>query len=293
VHHTASALWGALLGKLSKGIAVVRSEHNNHQFHSVGQNVANWISELLADRILCNSQDTYRNLHSWEKWAVKGRWEKVYNGVDVGRIDRAKQRGDYLGLDESEDKIVVGSVGRFVRQKNYERLIHALPMVVREKPSVHLVLVGDGEKRRALEDLARELGLSDRVTFLGEVPRDRVYTFLHEFDLFVVPSLWEGFCNAAVEAMAAGLPIACSEIRTLQEVVGDVATYFNPESADSIARGLISLLQEGPVKWRECGQACRKRAIDNYSIERTANAYVRNYFAAVGWSMPESDLKPA
>jgi len=292
VHHTASAFWGALLGKTLTGASIVRSEHNNHQHHTTAQNIINWASQLFSDRVLCNSQDTYRNLHPWEKWAVGDEWEKVYNGIDVDRIDRASQSGTPLKLKRDANEIVVGSVGRLIPQKNYERLIQAFSTVVAAEPSAKLVLVGDGKKRLQLTELVQELDLSDHITFLGEVSRDQVYALLHEFDILVIPSLWEGFCNAAVEAMAAELPLVCSDIRTLHEVVGDVATYVDPESPDSIARGILDLIQEGPVQWRERGQACRKRAVERYSIERTARAYVRNYYIAAGKSLPE-ELKVA
>jgi glycosyltransferase involved in cell wall biosynthesis len=178
-------------------------------------------------------------------------------------------------------------VGRLIPQKNYERLIQAFSTVVDAEPGAKLVLVGDGKKRPQLSELVQELELSDHIIFLGEVSRDQVYALLHEFDIFVIPSLWEGFCNAAVEAMAAGLPLVCSDIQTLHEVVGDVALYVDPESPDNIAQGLLDLLQEDPVQWRERGKACRKRAVERYSIERTAKAYVRNYFIAAGQSEPK------
>lgn len=291
VHHTASAFWGTLLGKVFAGSAVVRSEHNNHQYCSLGQNTVNWIGQLLSDRILCNSENTYGNFHPWEKWVVGECWEKVYNGVDVGRIDRASQRHDSVDLIESKNRIVIGSVGRLIPVKNYERLIRAFSLVTAERPEVHLVLIGNGEQRTRLEYVSKELNLTDHITFLGEVSRDEVYSALHAFDIFVAPSLSEGFCNAAVEAMAVGLPIVCSDIQTLHEVVGDVATYVDPESPDSIARGLIELIQQGPAGWRERGHACRERAVGRYAIERTAEAYVRNYFIAAGRDVPKSILE--
>jgi len=287
VHHTASAFWGALLGKTLTGASIVRSEHNNHQHHTTAQNIINWVSQLLSDRVLCNSQDTYRNLHAWEKWAIGDQWEKVYNGIDVDRIDCASQPGTPLRLKRDAGEIIVGSVGRLIPQKNYERLIQAFSTVVDAEPGAKLVLVGDGKKRPQLSEMVQELDLSDHIIFLGEVSRDQVYALLHEFDICVIPSLWEGFCNAAVEAMAAGLPLVCSDIQTLHEVVGDVALYVDPESPDNIAQGLLDLLQEGPAQWHERGQACRKRAVERYSIERTAKAYVRNYFIASGQSEPK------
>ena len=277
VHHTASAFWGSILAKLVAGAAVIRTEHNNQQQYSLPQNILHGCSQLLADRVLCNSKDTYCNLYPLQKWAVGDNWEVVYNGVDVSRIDAAVDRAPPVCLEKLEDRVLVGSVGRLVDQKNYGRLLQAFPSVVQESPEAHLVLVGDGENRTELEQEAVAQGIEDRVTFLGECPRDDVYAALHEFDLFVMPSLWEGFCNAVVEAMAAGLPVVCSDISTLREVVGDAAHYADPNDPADMARALIELLNMDSSVRKRWGERARKRAAERYTIEGTAEKYVEAY----------------
>ena len=277
VHHTASAFWGSILAKLVAGAAVIRTEHNNQQHYTLPQNILHGCSQLLADRVLCNSKDTYCNLYPLQKWAIGDNWEVVYNGIDVLRIDAAVDRASPVCLEKLEDRVLVGSVGRLVDQKNYGRLLQAFPSVVQESPEAHLVLVGDGENRTELEQEAVAQGIEDRVTFLGECSRDDVYAALHAFDLFVMPSLWEGFCNAVVEAMAAGLPIVSSDISTLREVVGEVAVYVDPEDPEDIARGIVNLLNEASEVLSERGQACQERAVEQYSLEKTVEGYLSVY----------------
>jgi len=286
VHHTASAFWGSILAKLVVGAAVVRTEHNNQQHYSLPQNILHGSSQLLADRVLCNSRDTYRNLYPLQKWAIGDGWEVVYNGIDVSRIDAAANLELPVRIQEVEDRVLIGSVGRLVDQKNYQRLIDAFSSVLEEVPEAHLVLIGDGGNRSQLEQEAVAQGIKQRVTFLGECPRDDVYAALHELDLFVMPSLWEGFCNAIVEAMAAGLPVVCSDISTLREVVGNAATYVDPEDPDDITRGIVDVLEEGEREKEKRGRTCRRRAVDNYSVERTAEAYVKNYFRVAEKRVP-------
>jgi glycosyltransferase involved in cell wall biosynthesis len=281
VHHTISAFWGALLGKVVMRSRLVRSEHNNYVYRSPGQRAINTVSQGLADRVLCNSQNTYRSMESWRKRLLEEKWRVVYNGIDVDRIHRAKSGDPPFG--DHYDGVTVGSVGRFIDQKNYQRLVQAFAQVVgQSERECRLVLVGDGDKREIIEKEVSRLGIDDHVVLTGEVNRDAVYAALHAFDFFVVPSLWEGFCNAAVEAMAAGLPIVCSDIPTLREVVGDVAIYADPERPESFSRAIGALLEEGENGWKERGGKARRRASERYSIERTAKEYVESYLQVFG-----------
>ncbi len=276
VHHTMPAFWGALLGKGLMRARLVRSEHNNYMYRSVGQRAINTVSQKLADRVLCNSYNTYRSMEAWRKRLLGEKWRVVYNGIDVGRIDQASSgdppfEGQYSG-------VTVGTVGRLIDQKNYQRLVQAFAQVVEGvRQECRLVMVGDGEKRKVIEQEVRRLGIEKHVVLAGEVDRDTVYAALHSFDCFVMPSLWEGFCNAVVEAMAAGLPIICSDIPTLKEVVGDVAIYADPERPESITRAIGALLEEGEGGWKERGGKARSRALERYSIECTADEYVESY----------------
>jgi glycosyltransferase involved in cell wall biosynthesis len=215
-------------------------------------------------------------MESWRKRLLGEKWRVVYNGIDVDRIDRAKSGNPPFG--DHYDGVTVGSVGRFIDQKNYQRLVQAFAQVVeRSERECRLVLVGDGDKREVIEKEVSRLGIEEQVVLTGEVNRDTVYAALHAFDLFIVPSLWEGFCNAAVEAMTAGLPIVCSDIPTLREVVGDVAIYADPERPESFSRAIGALLEEGKKGWRQRGDRARSQALERYSIERTAKQYVESY----------------
>jgi len=277
VHHTASSFWGAILAKLVVGAAVVRTEHNNQRHYSIPQNIIHWCSQVLADRVLCNSEDTYRNLYPLQKCVIGDRWEVIYNGVNVSRIRDASSREFPLPAHILEDRFVVGSVGRLIDQKNYQRLIRAFPLVLDEIPEAHLVLIGSGKNRSELEEEAIAQDVEHHVTFAGKLVREDVYAVLHRFDLFVMPSLWEGFCNAVVEAMAAGLPVVCSDISTLREVVGDVGHYADPENPEAIARSIVQVIRKGPEDWKREGESARSRATKKYSIEKTAKSYIEVY----------------
>jgi glycosyltransferase involved in cell wall biosynthesis len=276
VHHTVSAFWASLFGKLT-GAKVVRTEHGNAEFRAAGQRVINAVSQALSDLVICNSRNTYRSMSSWQKRLLGDRWRVVYNGVDMERIEEFASTPPPFEIAK-ENVVTIGSVGRFIDQKNYRQLIDAFAQVVSRFPKpIRLVLVGDGENRRTIEQQIDDLELTQQVVLAGEVSKDEVYAALHSFDIFVVPSLGEGFCNAAVEAMAAGLPIVCSDIPTLREVVGDVALYADPKDSTRIANVLLGLLRQGEEEWRKKGNKAHRRATERYSVARTAEQYRQSY----------------
>ncbi len=226
---------------------------------------------------MCNSNDTYDNLYSFQKWLLGDDWETVYNGVNIDRIQRASGRPVPFLEEVPANRTLIGSIGLLIDQKNYGRLIRAFSLVAKEMSGLHLVIIGDGKNRKALKSRAKAEGIEKHVTFTGELPRVEVYAALHQFDVFVMPSLWEGFCNAVVEASAVGLPVVCSDIPTLREVMGDAALYMDPNDPHDMARVIIGLLKENTEVREQWGEKARKRATERYTIERTAEKYLETY----------------
>jgi glycosyltransferase involved in cell wall biosynthesis len=169
-----------------------------------------------AKRLLCQSlRITPAEVH------------RIYNGVPQPAMgtngtqaaaqaasDRAEIRRE-LGLP-AEAKILL-SVGRLVPPKGLDRVIQAAPHLLREFPDVRFVWVGDGAARDALAAQATEYGVGDRIVFAGQ--RSDVPRFLRAADLFVFPSLFEGFGLALAEAMAWGLPVVASDGGAIPELV--------------------------------------------------------------------------
>jgi glycosyltransferase involved in cell wall biosynthesis len=125
-----------------------------------------------------------------------------------------------------------------------------------------------------LKSLAHELGISERVEFLGWQSREDLVKWYHRSNIFLFPSRHEGMPNAVLEAMASGLPVVASRIAGNEELVLDGVTglLVKPEDTDSLREGLRSLL--GEEKTREhMGQASRKRVEAEYSWENVARQY--------------------
>lgn len=275
VHHTLTILFGFLLSRLASGVRLVVTEHNHRGSYGFLQKLARWPALVGSDAIVCNSRHTASTFGRWERRFAEGKIRVVHNGVDVTGIRRAATEA--APPANRSDRPLFVSVGRLVRQKNYGRLFRAVAAVNSDGRRIRLQVAGDGSEENRLRRVIEREGAADSVHLLGRVGREEVYELLGRADFFVVASLWEGFCNAAVEAMAAGLPLLCSDIPTLHEVVGDEALYADPRSVEGLAAGLRACLDLSEAERAARGRALRARAEDRYALEQTARAYIEVY----------------
>lgn len=170
-------------------------------------------------------------------------FEVVNNGIDVARFAfDAARRDAFRGLyGFSEEDILVGHVGRFELMKNHAFLIDAFAALARIDEHAFLVLAGDGSLRENVERRAGDLGLSERVCFLGLL--DDMPSFYDGVDCFAMPSLFEGLPFSAVEAQCSGLPCVLSDRITDEVAITDLVEYLPLEAgaeawADCIERAL-------------------------------------------------------
>lgn len=193
----------------------------------------------------------------------------IYNGVDTQHFapfDAAQVAHARYCLGIPLHAFVIGSVGRLAVEKNQVALLEAAAELLRQSVDVHVMLVGTGAKRTELEQRARELRLSARVTFAG-VQRD-VRPCLAAMDAFVLPSTHiETFSNAALEAMSMATPVILSEVGGAKEMIRDgVDGYTVPCSslATALPR-LLSRLHADPSLRQAMGLAARERAVACFS----------------------------
>jgi glycosyltransferase involved in cell wall biosynthesis len=153
-------------------------------------------------------------------------------------------------LQMGEANPILLSVGRLIRQKGHCYAIAAMPKICERFPQARLLIVGDGELRESLQDIASQLGVAGRVQFLGT--RNDVPKLLQLADLFVFPSLYEGFPGAVVEAMLAGRCVVCSDIPMMDGLVQDGVTGLRVHTADpmELAAAIINLAEDVALRDR-------------------------------------------
>jgi len=200
----------------------------------------------------------------------------VPSGIDPTAVQAAPAAGAAVrtawGLDAGD--VVVLVLGALERRKGHAVLLDAAGLLVVERPQLRYVFAGDGSERAALAEAARQLG--DRVVFAGF--RDDVAACLAAADVVALPSLHEGLGVAALEAMAAGLPVVASRVGGLAEVVveGETGLFADPGAPRSLAAAL-SVLADAPDLRARLGQGGRDRVLARYTAARMAEGTIACY----------------
>jgi glycosyltransferase involved in cell wall biosynthesis len=206
----------------------------------------------------------------------------VHHGIDH---DRFFPRAAAAAREEVRTQF--GVEGRYVlyvsnhqRKKNTERLIEAFAAVAAAVPDVSLVLTGWHTPRfRLVLDLIERLGLQERVRVLGHVPDDALPALYAAADVFTLPSLHEGFGLPVLEAMACGTPVVASNAYSLPEVCGDAAELVDPYSVQSIADGILRVLED-----RDRASQLRERGLtraSGFTWRRAAERHLEGYERAL------------
>ena len=170
------------------------------------------------------------------------------------------------------DVPVVGAVGRLTSQKAYDDLVHAIAML----PAARLVLVGDGPARTGLEQLAERLGVSARLTITGWVDEPRA--LLGGFDVFALPSRWEGMPLSIIEAMHAGLPVVATDVGSVSELIvdGETGLVIAPGDREALAAAIERLLADEQQR-RTMGQRAQEVALREHTARAMAQRYEKLY----------------
>jgi glycosyltransferase involved in cell wall biosynthesis len=271
-HGGIAGLYGRMAARRAGIPSIIHTIHGIHYLHYRNP-LAKYASLILERRlskftdavIFVSESDLGKGLHL--RLALPERARLIRNGVVLTALtptfDPAAKRTE-LGADGGP---LIVAVSRLHRQKGLVFLLRALPAVIRRRPDAKAAIVGGGPLEARLEAESRDLGLGDRVVFLGE--RTDVAEILAAADLFVLPSLWEGLPYAVVEAAAAGRPIIASDIDGVREVIrnGKTGVLVPPGDSAKLAEAMIGLI-ESPARATTLAREARREIPPLYSIER-------------------------
>ncbi|HEX5592928.1 MAG TPA: glycosyltransferase [Solirubrobacterales bacterium] len=196
-----------------------------------------------VDRYLAVSREIAGELVEGLGWPAE-KIEVVYNAVDLARVEVEAPPGLREQLGGSETRALVLTPARLDAQKGHDVLLEAMPQV----PDATFLFAGEGPERERLETLAAQLGIADRVRFLGR--REDVPQLLAACDVFALPSLYEGSSLAVLEAMAAGIPIVSSAIGGTEELIEDGRSglLVKPGDSEALAAALRRALGDPELR---------------------------------------------
>jgi glycosyltransferase involved in cell wall biosynthesis len=192
----------------------------------------------------------------------------IYYGVDLTK---------YSPVQKPPNKeIVFGTVARLVFQKGHTYLLDAIKSTNEKFPNARWKFVGGGYMENELKEKTTQLGLLDVVEFLGN--SENIPEQLQAFDVFVLPSLWEGFPNVLLEAMASGLPVIATSVEGTVELVVDATTGLLVPKKDPTSLYLaMEKILYNPNLIMEFGNEGRKRVEENFSVEKQVNEFEELY----------------
>src|SRR2546428_3358338 len=170
---------------------------------------------------------------------------------------------------------IIGTLARLVPSKGIRILLDAMPHLLQEYPDALLLVGGGGEEQEALERQAHALGITDRVVFVGPVQDPR--NFYRRLDLFVLPSLEEGFGLVLLEAMVTGVPVIGTRVGGVPEILAHGVNGWLVEPGDSavLAAGLRTLWAD-PILGRQVAEEGRRTAL-RFDITQTATQLQAEY----------------
>ena len=273
--HNHFSWYGLLVGMLT-GAKRVETIHNVYDWFTWWQRHSYAAYCLLANRIIAVSEIVRRFTVQHFPLIREDKIIVIHNGIDVDRFHSEAGSGQLrseLGLSGSE--VVIGFAGRLEDQKGVTYLLDAAHRLGEQHHNFTLIVLGDGSLASALRDKAVALHLSNTL-FLGF--RADAARYFSVFDIYALPSLYEGLPLSVLEAMASECPVVASSVGGVPEVVEDGVTGFlvAPKKVDELVDRLQKLIQNEDLRIR-LGKAGRERVVHHFSaasmVAKTEDVY--------------------
>ena len=251
----------AWLARAATGAKIVRHLHgrileprglNPVYFSARGAEAVVAVSQAVASRV------------------VGGTARVIYAGLTVPPRDPPSPHR----LGQSE--IILGTAGRLVELKGIEYLLTAAAALRREFPGLRVEIAGSGPHREKIEQAAAQVGLGEQVNFLGWV--DDLHPILSRWDVFVMPSLEEGFPIAALDAMTTGLPVVATSVGGIPELIvdGETGWLVPPRDPKALAARLRLLICQPDLR-ASMGAAGYARVRDHFSASQMTESFAQLY----------------
>jgi glycosyltransferase involved in cell wall biosynthesis len=288
--HTAKAGFLGRLAAWRAGVPVIVHTYHGHVFHDYFSAAKTRVFVELERRLarvthrLVTVSDTVRDEILSRGIGRREQFDVIRLGLNLDPlIESHRHAGELrLSLDLPDGAKTVGIVARLVPIKAHEVFLAMAARVVAERPETVFLIVGDGERRQALEASVADRGLAPHVEFLGwRADLARIYAGL---DVVVLTSLNEGSPVALIEAMAAARPVVATRAGGVAELVGEAGLLADVGDDAGLARQVLRVLSD-PDLTGELGRAARRRVVPAYSRERLiddVDALYRRLLAAHG-----------
>ncbi len=278
--HGGCFFYSSLIGKLAGVRQLVHTVHGMPLSSGLQARVEEYLSCAMTDRIIAVSDQIAEDLSSRNPH-IANKLEVVINGIDTDRFrpvrDDELRAAGRAGFGLPQTARIIGTVGRLEKIKNYPLLLRACAELIHSHGTgAHLALVGSGSEEQALRQLARELGIAERVSFLGmQYDLQQIYPL---FDVFVLSSLTEGTSLSLLEAQACGIPALVTDVGGNPRIISNgINGYLCPSGDQAAMAALLDRLFGDDVLMAEMGNAARTRVMEGFDLSGMVKTYQQGY----------------
>ncbi len=226
----------------------------------------------FADSIVANSEATKQTMLKNAPWLDEEKINIIYNGInpEIFSVESTRNLRSEFGFTDTD--ILLGFVGRLSVQKGIEYLLDAFLLLYEKYQNAHLLIVGDGELKDQVKRFSIEHNVEKNIHLLGF--RNDIHDIMRTIDIFVLPSLWEGFGIVLIEAMASSKPCVASEISSIPEIVleNETGILVPPKKSKAIADALIKLISD-PFLRKKFGENGQRIVKEKFTIDGMINKY--------------------
>jgi glycosyltransferase involved in cell wall biosynthesis len=260
------------------GYRVITREHNTYIDKKRIHIFLDKILSVLSYKIIAVSK-TVAEFTSKQENIPLGKFEVIYNGVDIDGIENIKKRMPSkkimklnLGF-QSSDKLII-NVARLAEQKNHELLIKSFAKFSDNFSNYKLIILGEGGLRNKLQEIVEKLNKKDKIYLLGN--KENIFDYYYISEFFVSTSTIEGLSNAYLEAMAFGLPLISTKTAGTDEILidGENGFFINESSCTAVAKTIEKMAHN-----RDLLKNKSLKILETFDIRKTASKYEKLFFS--------------
>lgn len=267
-----------LLGGLPRFMRKIPLISTVHGFTAIRRFTKIWFY-LLLHKLFLRRMDAVVNVNSTMKISTGGAERfTIENGIPpLQFFDRdCIARADYAISKFCKEGVIIGTISRLSPEKGVGHLIEAVGSLVARGANVKAVIIGEGSQKEHLQKLILRSDLSERVLLVGY--RNNAFNYLPLFDVFVLPSLTEGFPIAILEAMQAGVPIVATNVGGVPDLLGKgvYGVIVEPSRPEALAEAIWRFSSD-PDSARKMAGGAKRIALSEYTSRRMAEKYLKVY----------------
>lgn len=278
IHSERGFVWHALIARIAGVKNIVRTFHSVFQFRGALR-LRKYFGRWITRKILkVKSHSIGDAVESYEKEHFNNPTKKIYNWIDEKKFypmssdKEKKELRKILGIDE--DKFVIVSVGACSKVKRHYAIIEALKIILKKADNIIYLHLGSGELLNEEMELANKLGIKDKIIFAGQ--KENVRDCLIVSNLFVMVSEYEGFGNAALEAMFCGLPLILFDTYGLRDLVKDGYNGLKISDLNELPEVILKIYNSEKLQ-KAFSENSRILAKEKFSMEKSVRELILLY----------------